>query len=209
MSRYVRRVEFMGVRDLAQVPVAASDRHPDHVDAQVDSGRGDGGVDVAMPVGRGQRCGHRVHVARPGHISRPLVPPPAEHAPTVGAAGGDDLGRHAGHRRVRRRTRDGEPLRVVDVVVGERGQVGEVLDALADHRGAEAVRERDERFEHRGLDRVLADAGDDLPVDLHVVGSHLRQPEQAGVAGAHVVDRDRGAAVAQPIEVRCRDRPGR
>ena len=48
---------------------------------------------------------------------------------------------------------------------------------------------------------VGVDPGDERAVELQVVGQHLGDLAQAGVAGADVVDREPGAARAQPSPI--------
>ena len=57
------------------------------------------------------------------------------------AAGGDHVGRDLGQ--LAQRHRDRPALRVIDVELGQRGQVVEGLDAFADHQRAEPVRQAD------------------------------------------------------------------
>ena len=100
------------------------------------------------------------------------------------------------------RPRERVALRVGGVEVGERAQVGEVLDALAADRGAGGAGERDERLEQRVARRVAVRAVHQRAVDLEDVGRDADQLLQAGVAGAGVVERDAGAARAQLGEAR-------
>jgi hypothetical protein len=88
-------------------------------------------------------------------------------------------------------------LRVGGVEVGERAQVGDVLDALAADGGAGGAGERHERLEQRIARGVVVRAVDERAVDLEDVRRDANQLLKARVAGAGVVERDAGAAAAQ------------
>jgi hypothetical protein len=95
---------------------------------------------------------------------------------------------------------EGEPLGVGRVDVGERLEVGEVLDPLAADRGAGVGGERGERLEQREAGGIGVGAADEGAVDLEDVRRDADQLLEAGVPGAGVVERDPRAAGAQLAE---------
>ena len=162
---------------------------------------GDRGVDVA--VGGRPRPTRRSPRRRRGYAPRPPARrhATAEHAPAIGAAGGDHLGGHARRRPVRPDGRWRSPARSrrrsrPSAARSAKSSTPSPITAAPSR--CESVTSASSTAAWIALS---ADAGDDLPVDLDVVGRHLRQPQQAGVAGAHVVDRDGRATLTQQIEV--------
>ena len=108
-----------------------------------------------------------------------------------------------------RRARERVALGVRGVEVGERAQVGEVLDALAADRGAGGAGERDERLEQGVARRVAVGAVHERAVDLEDVGRDADQLLEPGVAGARVVERHARAACAQLGQARLERLAGR
>jgi len=76
------------------------------------------------------------------------------------------------------------------------------LDALGDHERLDLARKRHDGDEHRPSRPVLEGRGDHLAVDLDEVDREPAQHLEAGVAGAHVVERHLEAELAQSRDLR-------
>ena len=105
----------------------------------------------------------------------------------------------------RRRLRVGPAEEValseLDVERGEHREVRPAFDAFGEEVGADPPPERDERLDQRLLGVVVADAVDDLAVDLDDRRAEGGDQREAGVAGTGVVDREPEAELAQRLDL--------
>ena len=97
----------------------------------------------------------------------------------------------------RSRAADRVALPARDVQVREHLDVVVVLDALGADGGADPAGEADQRLDQRHPHRVGVDGAGQLQVELDDVGADPHDLLEPGVAGAGVVDRDPGAALAE------------
>jgi hypothetical protein len=98
--------------------------------------------------------------------------------------------------------RERPPLAEGDVEAGERDKLPERLDALGADGGAGLAGEAHERVDERRAGGVAIDPVDERAVELDHVGLEAHDALEAGVAGAGVVNRHTGAALAQRREQR-------
>jgi hypothetical protein len=79
------------------------------------------------------------------------------------------------------------------------GGVGGALDADADREAAEAVGEVDHRLADRRVHLVVANAGDERAVELHLGERQFLHLHQRGIALAEVVDGEAHVVLRQPL----------
>ena len=91
-------------------------------------------------------------------------------------------------------------LRLIGTHSDEGIHLGNLFDAFRDHAQAERVRQIDDGFDDRLVRERPADAGDELPVDLHCSHRQLAKVRQRRVAGAEIVEGDLDAQFAQLLE---------
>ena len=91
-------------------------------------------------------------------------------------------------------------LGVADVQLAHHGQVLGRLDAFGHDGGAQVLGDLEDGAHHVLLAVVLADATEEVAVDLDQIGLHLGPQLQVGIAHAVVVQRDAHAVVAQAGE---------
>ena len=104
------------------------------------------------------------------------------------------------HRR-ERRPAEQVALAEFDAERRQRREVGPPLDAFGQEVGADPAAERHERLDEGLLGVVVADAVDDLAVDLDDRRPQRRDQREARVAGAGVVDREPEAGLAQGLDL--------
>ena len=92
-------------------------------------------------------------------------------------------------------------LSELDVEGFERREVGATFDAFGEEVGTDPATERHERLDQRLLGVVVADAVDDVAVDLDDRWPKGGDQREAGVAGTGVVDRETEAELAQGLDL--------
>ena len=93
------------------------------------------------------------------------------------------------------------PLGEPDAEVAQARRLRARLDPLRQERDPHRLRERDDRRDEAGEDRVVGDPGDERTVDLHQVRREQHDVVERAVAGAEVVD-----GQAHPPEAQHRQR---
>ena len=97
-------------------------------------------------------------------------------------------------------------LQAIDAEIDQLAALALGLHALGDHAAAHRAAHVEHRAHELQLGLVGVDAADEVAVDLHVVGLELGPRAQARGAGAEIVDGDRAAGFAQPLQRRAQPR---
>ena len=97
-------------------------------------------------------------------------------------------------------------LQAIDAEIDQLAAFALGLDALGDDAAAHRAAHVEHRAHELQLGLVGVDAADEVAVDLHVVGLELGPGAQARGAGAEIVDGDRAARFAQPLQRRAQPR---
>ena len=100
---------------------------------------------------------------------------------------------------LRHRLAEQKPLAVVAAHADQRQRVGRLLDADADRKAAETVREVDHGLAQRGARVIGATAGDEAAVELELGEGQFRELRHRGIVAAEVVDGELDVERREPL----------